>query len=149
VILLEPTFLCAKSVASTEFSEALQPWAELEISPVFNLYYSYLSCLVISLRAAEWRGDTEATDPCHVNLAEPGYGRGSQKWGSFSRTQDKMPFRSSYPPSTVKQPRYHLPVFEGFAQCISRPVPVVGQVVGEGGSESAGRGAASLREDFR
>ena len=53
-----------------------------------------------------------------------------------------------HPSSTIKQPRYHLPIFEGFAQCILRPVPV-GQVVGEGYSESAGRGAASLREDFR
>ncbi|OCK89535.1 uncharacterized protein K441DRAFT_667664 [Cenococcum geophilum 1.58] len=50
--------------------------------------------------------------------------------------------------NTIKQPRYHLLIFEGFAQCISRPAPV-GQVVGEGCSESAGRGAASLREDFR
>jgi hypothetical protein len=81
------TFLDAKSVTSTEFSEALQPWAELEISPRFQtvLFIFELSC--ISLRAAEWRGDTETTDPCHVNLAEPGYGRGSQKWGLlFSHT---------------------------------------------------------------
>jgi hypothetical protein len=53
-----------------------------------------------------------------------------------------------YPPSTVKQPRYHLPIFEGFAQCISHSVPV-GQMVGERGSESAEQGVASLREDFR
>jgi len=40
-----------------------------------------------------------------------------------------------HPSSTVKQPKYHLPIFESFAQCISRSV-LVGQVVEEGGSES-------------